>query len=113
MHENFYHTGRMVKVGNPWSNPQITAKRRYNRRVEWKWKRSGLEIYKQMLSEGVQDLRELIDTAKVTVLNTQIPENSDRMSLFKIVDAFLLNKPSLKLPAHNTLPELLARYRNS
>jgi hypothetical protein len=42
----------------------------------------------------------------VTSLNTQIAENTDRMSLYKIVNTFLLKKPTLKLPWHNSVLEL-------
>jgi hypothetical protein len=55
-------------------------------------------------------LRDAIDAAKVASLNTQIEENTNRMSLYKIVDTLLLKKPTLKLPSHDSVLELTERF---
>jgi hypothetical protein len=80
---------------NPWSNPAIVTKKRSIHHPERRWKRTGLVIDGQILRDGVQELRDAIDAAKVASLNIQIAENTNRMSLNKIVDTFLLkDQPS-------------------
>jgi hypothetical protein len=44
-------------------------------------KRTGLMVDKLILCDGAQELRNAIDAARATSLNTQITKNSDRMFL--------------------------------
>ncbi|EFX66142.1 hypothetical protein DAPPUDRAFT_263620 [Daphnia pulex] len=83
----------------------IATEKRSIRRLERRWKRTGLVIDGQILRDGVQELRDAIDAAKVSSLNTQIAENTNRVSLYKIVDTFLLKKPTLKLPSYDSVLE--------
>jgi hypothetical protein len=68
--------------------------------LERRWKLSGLAIDKEILLQALADLRSLISTAKVNFLNSKIVEQTGKKSLFKIVDSFLLKKPSFRLPSH-------------
>jgi hypothetical protein len=67
-------------------------------------------INKLILCGAVQELCDAINAAKVTSLNTQIAKNTDRMSLYKVVDNFLLKKPTLKLPSHDSVLGLAERF---
>ncbi len=69
-------------------------------------------IEKELLATALSDLRQLISAAKVTFLNNKIADNTGKKSLFKIVDSFLLKKPSLRLPAHNSLEELVETFNH-
>jgi hypothetical protein len=64
----------------------------------------------KIMRDGVRELRDAIDAAKEASLNTQFAENTNRMSLYKIVDIFLLKKPTLKLPSHDSVLELAERF---
>ena len=67
-------------------------------------------VDEKILRDAAQELRVVIHAAKVTSLKTQIAENSDRMSLYMIVDTFLLKKPIHKLPSHDCVLELAGRF---
>ena len=43
-------------------------------------------------------------------LNREITEASGKKSLYRIVDSFLIKKPSLQLPRHKSLSELADRF---
>lgn len=57
-----------------------------------------------------EQLRLLINEAKTSFLNNKIAENSGKKSIYKIVDSFLLKKPGVKLPRHDSLPDLLDQF---
>ena len=101
-----------IRPDNPWNNADIHSMRKLVRRLERKWKLSGLAIDKEILLHALGDLRSLISTAKVEFLNSKIVEQTGKKSLFKIVDSFLLKKPSLRLPSHDDLLSLLENFGN-
>jgi hypothetical protein len=47
--------------------------------------------------------RRLLDREKVEYLNREIAKASEKQSLFKVVDSFLLKRPDSKLPRHGSL----------
>ena len=91
---------------------EILTARRNVRRIERRRRSTGLMIVKELLATALSDLRQLISAAKVTFLNNKIADNTGKKSPFKIVDFFLLKKPSLRLPAHNSLKELVETFNN-
>ena len=91
---------------------EILTARRYVRRIERRRRSTGLMIDKELLATALSDLRQLISAAKVTFLNNKIANNTLKNSLFKIVPSFLLKKPSLRLPAHNSLEELVETFNH-
>ena len=58
------------------------------------------------------NLRRLIESTKVSYLNTRICKSVAKKSLFGIVDFFLLKKPDLQLPRHDSLSKLLEQFSN-
>jgi hypothetical protein len=101
-----------VRPDNPWMTEEILTARRNVRRIERRRRSTGLMIDKELLATALSDLRQLISAAKVTFLNNKIADNTGKKSLFKIVDSFLLKKPSLRLPAHNSLEELVETFNH-
>jgi hypothetical protein len=99
-----------IRPDNPWNNADIHSMRKQVRWLERRWKLSGLAIDKKILLQALPDLRSLISTAKVNFLNSKIVEQTGKKSLFKIVDSFLLKKPSLRLPSHDDLLSLLENF---
>ena len=62
------------------------------------------------MQHALHNLREKICHAKSLFLNSQIVENREKKSLFKLVDSLLLVKPGLRLPNHDSLTELVERF---
>jgi len=62
------------------------------------------------MKSALCNLRAMIHKAKFNFLNSQIVENREKKSLFRLVDSLLLVKPGLKLPQHQSLIELVERF---
>ncbi|EFX78554.1 hypothetical protein DAPPUDRAFT_320379 [Daphnia pulex] len=97
---------------NPWMTEEILTARRNVRRIERRKRSTGLMIDKELLVTALSDLRQLISAAKVTFLNTKIADNTEKKSLLKNVDSFLLKKPGFRLPAHNSPEELVETFNH-
>jgi hypothetical protein len=54
--------------------------------------------------------RSLLKKEKTSFLNEKITEAEGKKLLFSIVDSFLINKPGLKLPQHNSFSGLVERF---
>ena len=99
-----------IRPDNPWNTEEVRAARRQSRKLERRFKLSKLAIDKEILIASRDNLRRLIESTKVSYLNTKICESVAKKSLFGIVDSFLLKKPGLQLPRHDSLPELLEQF---
>jgi hypothetical protein len=94
---------------------KVLAVRREARACERRWrnrKKSGidLEVDKHIVRDLNRRKRRLLDREKVVYLNREIAKASEKQSLFKVVDSFLLKKPDSKLPRHGSLQELVGRF---
>ena len=99
-----------VRPDNPWDSEDIHAARRFVRKLERRCKVTRLSIDKELMQRSLHSLREKIYHAKSIFLNSQIVENREKKSLFKLVDSLLLVKPSLRIPNHDSLTELVERF---
>ncbi|EFX61540.1 hypothetical protein DAPPUDRAFT_121530 [Daphnia pulex] len=99
-----------VRPDNPWCSEEILAARRRLRRLERLWRRTGLHVHYEMFNDACLSRNKLIHEAKSTFLVSRINENLEKKSLFKVVDSFLIKKPQLALPNHDSLPELAERF---
>ena len=100
-----------VRPDNPRDNEEIHAARRKVRRLERRWKLTNLTIDKQIMHGELRNLHEMINLAKRSFLESQILEaGGKKTSLFKLVDSLLLVKPGLRLPAHDSLTELVEQF---
>jgi hypothetical protein len=63
-----------------------------------------------MFNDACLSRNKLIHEAKSTFLVSRINANLEKKSLFKVVDSFLIKKPQLALPNHDSLPELAERF---
>jgi hypothetical protein len=64
--------------------------------------------HSQIMHGELRNLHEMINLAKRSFLESQILEaGGKKTSLFKLVDSLLLVKPGLRLPAHDSLTELV------
>jgi hypothetical protein len=93
----------------------VLAIRRRCRASERRWrnrKKKGLalEIDREIVRNLLKEKRHLLKKEKSSFLNEKIAEAEGKKSLFNIVDSFLLKKPGLKLPRHDSLPDLVSRF---
>ena len=105
----------VIRPANPWLSEEVLAVRREARACERRWrnrKKSGiaLEVDRQIVRDLNRRKRRLLDREKVEYLNREISKASEKQSLFKMVDSFLLKKPDSKLPRHGSLQELVGRF---
>ena len=99
-----------IRPDDPWDCEEIRSARRHARRLERRYRKSGLAIDGELMERARDELGCLIDSKKASFLQDQITEASGKKSLFKIVDSFLIKKPTLRLPAHDSLPALLDQF---
>ena len=63
------------------------------------------------MHDELRNLHEMINLAKRSFLESQILDaGGKKTSLFKLVDSLLLVKPGLRLPAHDSLTELVEKF---
>jgi hypothetical protein len=99
-----------IRPENPWASSEIFEIRRRVRKQERRWRRTRLEIDKQLLQKYLCDLKRSISNAKTNFLESKITECGEHSSLVKIVDSFLDKKSGLPLPKHKSLPLLLEDF---
>ena len=99
-----------IRPDDPWDCEEIRSARRHARRLERRYRKSGLAIDGELMERARDELGCLIDSKKASFLQDQITEATGKKSLFKIVDSFLIKKPTLRLPAHDSLPVLLDQF---
>jgi hypothetical protein len=106
-----------VRPPNPWVSAEVMDIRRKCRSVERWWrhrKKRGiaLEVDREIVRNVLKVKRLLLKKEKMSFLNEKIAEAEGKKSPFSIVDSFLLKKPGLKLPQHDSLSEPVERFSN-
>ena len=71
---------------------------------------SQFQIDREIVRNLLKEKRHLLKKEKSSFLNENIAEAEGKKLLFNIVDSFLLKKPGLKLPRHDSLPDLVSRF---
>ncbi len=105
----------MVRPANPWLTEEVMDKTRKARARE-RWWRDGMKKGTSVESDRDQvrhcnkEKRRVLESVKVAHLNREINKALGKKSLFKVVDSFLIKKPGLKLPRHDSLQELVERF---
>ena len=80
------------------------------RKQERRWRRTRLEVDKQLLQSYLSDLKRAISKAKTKFLEQKITECGEHASLIRIVDSFLEKKSRSLLPKDESLPVLLEKF---
>lgn len=85
--------------------------RRFSRREETRgsWKDVIIRVVWRSIVSRWRERGTNLDISS-TGLQDQITEATGRKYLFNIVDYFLIKKPTLRLPAHDSLPALLDQF---
>lgn len=85
-----------IRPDNPWNNQDISSARKRVRRLERRWKSTGLTVDKEILHHALSELRSLISSAKISQLRNH---RENRKGVF-IQDRCLVSsekKPPLRL----------------
>ena len=68
----------------PWMTPEIKAAKAERRRAERHWKKTGLEIHKQLFRKMNNKVKQLMKTARAKFYNTKITECKTSRALFSL-----------------------------
>lgn len=98
-----------LRPNSPWYDDELREEKRKKRRLERKYKSSGLEVFRQLFKEACKDYNVLIESAKLKYYQNLI-ENSDETKLFKMVDRMFIRKQCTLLPKHSTVESLAEQF---
>jgi hypothetical protein len=102
-----------VRPDAPWYNDDIRDAKRKRRKAERMWRKTHLEIHKQLYAEKCALVTDMIKCAKHQYYSDAIKESaSDQKSLFKVVDKLLHRKGATKLPEHDSHEDLANAFAN-
>ncbi len=92
----------------PWYNENIHLARRVKRRLERKWRKSKLDVDREAYVEQLSELKQLIDSAKVSF-------SSDKLATGNVTHVFktihnLLNTKCNKLPVGESSKSLSDKF---
>ena len=88
---------------NPWYNGDIADARRRRRKAESVWRRTKLEVHRQIFVAARDECNDLITEAKTTFYRDKL-QYADNKSIFQIVRS-LSGKPPPSYPDHDSLGE--------
>ncbi len=89
----------------PWYNDEIHEQRQKRRSLERKWKKSKLEVHRQMFVAQRNIVTKTIDKAKSVFYQDKLSECDQRES-FRILDGLLNVKEQKALPSHTNSKKL-------
>jgi hypothetical protein len=100
-----------VRPPVPWYNDDIQQEKLLRRKAESKWRKTGLEIHKQIYCHHRNRTNYLVKIAKIESYNTKIADcGSDQKALFKVVNQLLGVKKDLTLPSNDSLLDTLNKF---
>jgi hypothetical protein len=101
----------VLRPQTPWYTEDLLAKKRHRRRLESKWRKSKLEVDRQIYKEQCDLVNLTLDNEKTRYYSELIiSNNNDQKELFNIVDKLLHRKTIPPLPNHDTPEELANRF---
>jgi hypothetical protein len=98
-----------IRPDNLWNNQTIASTRKKVKRLERRWKATGLAIDREVLHHALGELRGLISA--VIFLTLRLLSQLERSHYLRLLTSFL-KKPALRLPSHGNLPALLEDFDN-
>ena len=95
----------------PWYNDKIDKAKRGKRRLEAQWRKSKLEVHKQMFKDDRYKLRHITKEVKVSCYQTAIQDcNADQKKLFSMVNNLLHQKQPSRLPSRDSSSDLAQSF---
>ena len=101
-----------IRPSNPWYTPGIDEAKKLRKRLERKWRRSKLEVDREVFITQRQYVYNMIYEAKANYYKDKIANCADQKELYKIVDGLLHRKGKPKLPSHNSLEQLSHKFND-
>jgi exonuclease III len=97
---------------SPWYNAEIADAKRKRRKAEKRWRRSKLEIHREMYIDARNTVKNMIAKAKASYYSDKIEKAADSKELFKVVDSLLCQKNTSPLPSSDSDAELANNFSN-
>ncbi|CAB4013870.1 Hypothetical predicted protein [Paramuricea clavata] len=92
---------------SPWYNEEIGQEKRNRRKLERRWRASGLCIDRQLYVKQCETVNAMIKNAKTTYYSSVISSNAHNQKvLFSTVDKLLHRKPEKRYPTASSTTEL-------
>ena len=88
------------RARQPWYNSEIHSERRVRRKLEKKWRKTGLEVDHQCYVEQNKTVNSMIEESKKSYMQSKL-QTSDTKSMFRTVNT-LLNKNKTVLPSSDS-----------
>ena len=96
-----------VHPNTHWYNKDIAQAKLLRRQLERRWRKSPLEIHRQLYLKQKQHVQSLIRKAKTACLSKQVEDcGTDTKQLFKVANKLLNRKQSSSLPGDGTDEEI-------
>ena len=106
LHAPLQTSVRSDRRRQPWYNNEINVARNLRRKHERKWRKSRLDVHRELHVTQRYHVNDLIDKAKQDYYRGEL-EGADTKTVFKTVNKFL-NKSAKNLPAHDSAIKDLA-----
>ncbi|CAB4037146.1 Hypothetical predicted protein, partial [Paramuricea clavata] len=96
---------------SPWYNEEIGQEKRNRRKLERRWRASGLYIDRQLYVKQCETVNAMIKNAKTTYYSSVISSNAHNQKvLFSTVDKLLHRKPEKRYPTASSTTELVNKF---
>ncbi|CAB4024934.1 Hypothetical predicted protein, partial [Paramuricea clavata] len=96
---------------SPWYNEEIGQEKRIRRKLERRWRASGLCIDRQLYVKQCETVNAMIKNAKTTYYSSVISSNAHNQKvLFSTVDKLLHRKPEKRYPTTSSTTELVNKF---
>ena len=96
---------------SPWYNEEIGQEKRNRRKLERRWRASGLCIDRQLYVKQCETVNAMIKNAKTTYYSSVISSNAHNQKvLFSTVDKLLHRKPEKRHPTASSTTELVNKF---
>ena len=100
-----------VRPNTQWYNEEIAQAKLLRRQAERRWRKSHLEIHRQLYCKQRQHVQSLIKKAKTDYHSRQVEDcGKDTKQLFKVVNKLLNRKQSSPLPDHRCDKDLANQF---
>ncbi|XP_046575832.1 uncharacterized protein LOC124283847 [Haliotis rubra] len=95
---------------SPWFNEDIRAAKRQRRKLERQYRKTKLEVHRQIHNQQCNELASLIEAAKCKFYKEALSQATGQKEVFKVANRLFFKQKSLVLPSHVSLEELANRF---
>ena len=107
------HTRTIVhRTQSEWYNDEIRVEKQKRRRAERRWRKSGLQIHRNLYVQQKENVDRLIETAKVAYYRSLISSCESSKKLYEITGKLLGLKSPVLYPSNRTNSELVEEFND-